>query len=56
MFEFDDRVELGVFVRGIIPSPIVEDVAVLIDLDKCRAFVLGSSLEHFAEVFDMHVD
>jgi hypothetical protein len=40
----------------IIECAIVEDVAVLVDLDKRNAFVLRSRFNHRAEMFDVDID
>jgi len=49
MFQLDRAVGLGVLVLGVIPSPVIEHVAVLVDLNEGGAFVLGSSFELVTE-------
>ena len=56
MLQFDDVVCLGGAVRGVRPSTIIEDVAVLVDFDKGRSFVFSSPFEDGSEMFDVHVD
>src|SRR5262249_164555 len=54
--QLERGVGLGVALRGIFPGAVVEDVAVLVDLEKGGAGVLGGALERFAEVLDVDID
>ena len=56
VLEVDRRVALGVLVGGVFEGAVVEDVAVLVDLDERRADVLGGALEDVFEVLHVHVD
>src|SRR5205823_9928711 len=56
MLQLDHGVELAGLVRGIIPSVVVEDIAVLIDLDERSPFMLGGPLERLAQVLHVYVD
>ena len=46
----DDRVGPGLFFREESECPVVEDIAVLIDLNKSRSRVFLSPLDHFLQV------
>ena len=54
--ELERRVGFGFAFLGVGPGAVVEDVAVLVDLDERGARVLGGPLEHFAQVLDLGVD
>jgi len=56
MLEFDRRVVASRFVLGITKRTIVEDIAVLIDLDKARASMLRGPFENGRQVLDVAID
>ncbi len=56
MLQFHRRVVTGGAVLCIAERSIVEDVAVLIDFDDCRALMQGSATQGFAQVLDVRVD
>jgi len=56
VFQHERVVCLDVATRGVFEGAVVEDVAVLIDLDERYADVLGSPLERGGQVLDIHVD
>ena len=56
VLQFQHVVRLGIAVGRVLEGAIVEDVAVLIDLNKGRASVFGRALECSTEVFDVDVN
>ena len=54
MFQINRVLALDGFVGRVVVSAIVEDVAVLIDLDERRPFVGGGALQHIFQVLHIH--
>ena len=44
------------FVAGVVENAVVEDLAVLINLDERRAFVSGGAFERLGEMVDVNID
>ena len=49
-------VQLRFFLGCIEPCLVIEDVAVLVDLDERGPFMVGGAFQDHGQVFDVHVD
>ena len=56
VLKLDGRVELGLAVLRVLPSTIIKNVTVLVNLDERGAVMFGGSLEGVGEVFDIGID
>src|SRR5919205_1399109 len=56
VFEIKHAVVADCSFREVVESAVVEDVAVLVDLDKRDAFVFRCGFDHRAEMFDIDID
>lgn len=56
MFEDKQIVVFGFAIGGILPCTVVEDVAVLVDLNEARALVHRGSMERVSQVLGVEVD
>jgi len=56
MLEIDHVVILDLLVGGIEEGVVIEDVAILIDLDKSRPFVVGGPLKDVGQMLDVDVN
>jgi len=56
VLEIQNLIGTNCALRKVIKGVIVEDVAVLIDLDEGNAFVLGSRFNYLTEMFDIYVN
>src|SRR5439155_22053574 len=55
VLEMQHVVSLDAFIRGVIEDAVVENYAVLINLDKSGSFVSGSATQRLREMMDVHV-
>jgi hypothetical protein len=56
VFQLDRGLGLGLAIGGVVERAVVEDIAVLVNLDERGTTVLGGALQHRAQVLDVCID